>query len=473
MSQVQSDKKNFSFSGGNPHPDNALWDYVNFYNPFFRAYRSNNTSTALQYLVGLMSCERGKANMERMVEEIENSEYRAYQHFITNSNWDDAGLLKQLGKDASEVLNRHKLKTGLPTGLIIDESAHLKKGVKSVGVARQYAGVVGKVDNCQVGVYCSLVNGERSTLVHQRLFLPESWTSSPFRCAEAGIPEEHRTYKTKLELGLEMIDDLKQSKVDFHWVGGDGFYGHGSAFMRGLEQRGIFYVLDVHKDLRVYLHEPKFIVPPKKSGRGRSPTRARTDYPTIRLDEYLKTLDENDWVEEKIRKTAKGWLILKVHKTTVWVKDTEKENVFSQTLIITKTTDGPEKVKFSLSNGQLNDYTHKEYAWFQSQRYWVERSFQDAKSELGFSDYQFRKWRSWNHHHVLVMMACLYLMQTRIENETNYPLLSVRDARILIITALFDTKEQFNKRFAQMEIRSKKRQYDIDRRYKNNQCKLE
>jgi SRSO17 transposase len=100
--------------------------------------------------------------MERMEEEIDNSEYHAYQHFITNSSWDDVGLLKQLGKDVSEYLRRHKLKTCLPTGLLIDESSHLKKGKMSVGVSRQYAGTIGKVDNCQVGVYCSMVNDERA-----------------------------------------------------------------------------------------------------------------------------------------------------------------------------------------------------------------------------------------------------------------------------------------------------------------------
>ena len=473
MYQEQSDKKNFSFFGCISHAYSSLWDFVYKYDAYFRAWRYSNTLTALQYLKGLMSCERGKANMERMEEEIEGSEYFAYQHFITNSTWDDVGLLKQLGKDVSEELKRHKQISGLPTGLLIDESAHLKKGDKSVGVARQYAGVVGKVDNCQVGVYCSLVNGERASLVHQRLYLPESWTSSPLRCDEAGIPLENRVFKTKPELALMMIDDLISSGVSFDWVGGDGLYGHGAFLSRPLDQRGLFYVLDVHKDLTVYLQEPSFSVSEKRTSRGRPPTKVKANCPSIRLDDYLQTLTEEDWVEEKIRKTAKGWLILKVHKTDVWIKDTEKDDVFRQTLIITRTTDGCDKVKFSLSNGEPDAYTHKEYAYFQAQRYWVERTFQDAKSELGLSDYQVRKWRSWHHHHVLVMMACLYLMQTRIENREQYPLLSVRDARILIVVALFGTKEQFDQRMQQMERRHKKRQDDIDRRYKNNPCKLE
>jgi SRSO17 transposase len=473
MYQEQSEKKIFSDPEFSRLIESDLKNYVNGYSNYFNAHRHNNTLTAFYYLEGLMSCERGKANMERMEEEVYGSEYRAYQHFITNSSWDDAGLLKQLGKDVSEVLNRCKRKTGLPTGLLIDESAHLKKGDKSVGVSRQYAGVIGKVDNCQVGVYCSLVNGEHAALVHQRLFLPESWTSAPSRCDVADIPEVYRTFKTKPELALEMVDDLLSNGARFDWIGGDGLYGHGAFLLKAFQERGLFYVLDVHKDALVYLHEPTFSVPSKKPGRGRNPTLIQPDSPPTRLDNYLQSLDETAGVEEKIRKTAKGWLILKIHKTSVWVQDTEIGQVFRQTLIITRTTDGCDKVKYSLSNGEEYAYTHKEYAYFQGQRYWVERTFQDAKGELGFSDYQVRKWRSWQHHHVLVMMACLYLMKLRIENQAHYPLLSVRDARILIITALFGTPEELQKKIQQMEIRHQKRQDDIDRRYRNQRCRRE
>jgi SRSO17 transposase len=413
-----------------------------------------------------MKCERGKANMERMEEEVDDSEYRAYQHFITNSNWDAAGLQKQLSRDIGEELRRQKLKSGLPTGLIIDESAHLKKGDKSVGVSRQYAGVIGKVDNCQVGVYCSLVNGEYATLVHQRLFLPESWTSAPDRCDLADIPQEYRSFKTKPELALAMIDDLRAGGgLDYDWIGGDGLYGHGSFFTRELDKRGLFYVLDVHKDTLVYLQKPNFSVPDKKPGRGRRPTRAKADCPHTRLDVYMKSLDEKSWSVEKIRKTAKGWLILKVHKSDVWLKDTQTGEFYRQTLVITVTTDGKEEVKYSISNGALDVYTHKEYGYFQAQRYWVECCFQDAKSELGLSDYQVRKWRSWQHHHILVMLACSFLMKCRIENRDEHPLLSVRDARILTIVAIFGTEEQYQKKIAQMQKRHKSRQQDIARRY--------
>ncbi|MCH8319278.1 MAG: transposase [Bacteroidetes bacterium] len=108
-------------------------------------------------------------------EEIPDSEYRAYQHFLTYSKWDHNEVLSKVCRDTSQILKLNKAKSKKPTGLIVDESAHLKKGTKSVAVGKQYAGVVGKVENCQVGVYASMVNDNRAGLVNERLFIPETW----------------------------------------------------------------------------------------------------------------------------------------------------------------------------------------------------------------------------------------------------------------------------------------------------------
>jgi len=137
-----------------------------------------------------------------------------------------------------------------------------------------------------------------------------------------------------------------------------------------------------------------------------------------------------------------------------------------QTLIITQTIDGKKETKYSLSNAKTDEYTEHEFAYFQSQRYWVERTFDDAKNELGMSDYQIRKWLGWHHHHSLVLMAGLYLLMQKIEHETDAPLMSIRDARILIIIGLFGSKKDMEMRLEQMKLRHKVRQKDIDRRYK-------
>lgn len=469
MRQVQSDKKNLANFLNSTLTDSYAQDFVYSYCDCFQVHTHNRAHVALQYFLGLLKSEKGQGNMERMEEEVPESEYRAYQHFLSESSWKHQDVIDKVAFDASTLMKAEKARCGKPTGLIIDESAHLKKGNKSVGVGKQYAGVVGKVENCQVGVYASLVNDTRAALVGEKLFLPESWTKDKRRCKIAGIPSAEQGHKTKPELALDIIDRLIGQGVEFDWVGGDGLYGHTSEFRQELEQRKLLFVLDVHKDEKVFFEKPSFVIPEAKSSRGRRPKHKKPDIDPIRLDKYFHQIasDDTQWsVEKKIRKGHKGWLMLRVHKIKVWVQEGTSDQVVERTLIISHKLDGRKEVKYSLSNGSIEEYSSHQYAWFQSQRYWVERTFDDAKNELCMSDYQVRKWEGWHHHHALVFMAGLFLLKHRIEFEHESPLMSMRDARILMIVSLYGTEQDVQNRIDQMEIRHKKRQYDIDRRYK-------
>lgn len=234
---------------------------------------------------------------------------------------------------------------------------------------------------------------------------------------------------------------------------------------KGLDELEQFFVLDIHKDETVYLEEPTFSVPEKKPGKGRKPTKLRADKRAIRLDKFINQIQPKEWKLEEIRDTTKGKLRLYVYKTQVWTWDGQEKKARKRTLIITKTTNKKAKVKYSFSNGDLNEYNHPEYAYFVAQRYWVERTFDNAKNELGMSDYQTRKWKSWHHHHSLIMLASLFIMRQQIDNQSEVPLLSFRDARILVILQVFGTKEDVEIRLKQMEKRHQKRKYDIDRNY--------
>lgn len=435
-----------------------LDDYLYNYTQYFRVYRRDNSSTARAYLDGLLVCEKGQANMERMEEKVSGSIYHQYQHFLSNSSWDPVPVFHQIAHDMSSVCVTQKATTGLPTGLIMDESATLKKGPDSVGVSRQYAGVVGKVDNCQVGVYASLCHDTSATLVNERLFLPEAWADDSERCEKAGIPEEAQQHRTKPQLALEMIDELDNLGLQWDWIGGDGLYGHSYEFTSGLDERGLFYVLDVHKDELIYEEEPQIAVPPRTHAQGRTPTKRRADREPIRLDRYCAKLPSTSWKRVKIRKGEKGWVTRKVHVATVWVWDGEEDHARRRTVVISKTLERKPKTKYSVSNGALEDYTVQEYAYFQAQRYWVERCFDDAKNELGMSDYQVRKWQGWHHHHALVMMASLFLLKERLSQKEAVPLMSLRDARLLMIARLFGTDEDVETCLTQMRVRHKKRQ---------------
>lgn len=404
---------------------------------------------------------------------MEDFEYHHYQHFISNSPWDHVPVISKVRKDSDELMGEERLKHQIPTGLIVDESAHLKRGDKSVGVARQYAGEIGKVDNCQVGVYASLVTGTRSCLIDERLYLPQEWIEDKQRCDSAGVPEEERVFKTKPQLALEMIDQARDEGIHFDWVGGDGLYGHSYELARGLDERKLLFVLDIHKDQHVYLSKPDISLPVKSPGRGRTPTRLKAHIQPVRVDKYVADLRKRDWKQKvKIRKTAKGYLRAWIHIATVWVWDGKESSARQRTLIVRQDIGKKNKkgkIKYSLSNGSMADYTSKQFAYFQAQRYWVERDIQSGKSELGMSDYQIRKWRGWHHHHAIVFMAMLFNLKERIKHEVNYPLMSVRDARILVTTLIAQTmisdEPQVAKELRLMKERHRKRQLDIDRHY--------
>jgi len=472
---MQSEKKFFQFFNNTCITIDYITNYIKKFSKFFRAHRFDNTQTAINYVLGLLKCSKGEANMERMEEEIDQSEYRAYQQFITNSNWDCSGLLKSVAQEASELLSAQSLTNRLPVGYIIDESGHLKKGDKSVGVSRQYAGVAGKVDNCQVGVYTSLVNEKAATIINQRLFLPKSWTDDVKRCEEAGIPEEFQNFKTKPQLAMEMLKQDIERGVKFDWIGGDGLYGHSFELCKSIDELNLFFVLDVHKDEKVFEEEPIFEIPEKQEGRGRTPEKLKANKVAVRLDNLLQKIPANAWKKEEIRDTTKGKLYLYVCKKEVWSWDGNEQIARKRTLIITKTTGKTVKIKYSFSNGELETYNHQQYAYFVAQRYWVERTFDNAKNELGMSDYQTRKWKSWQHHHSLIMLASLFIMKQQIDNQSEVPLLSFRDARILVILQVFGTKEDVELRLEQMAKRHQKRQYDKDLNYKQqaiNQIEL-
>ncbi len=154
--------------------------FCDSYAAHFRLRTRDVFSQSKQYLRGLMQAT--KKNMERMAEVVPESDDQVLQHFLSNSNWDERGVLDQVALDADGLLGGTD-----DSALLIDESGFTKKGNKSVGVARQWNGRLGKVDNCQVGVYASLSRGSLSTLIDTRLYLPAEWVKDKARCCEGAL----------------------------------------------------------------------------------------------------------------------------------------------------------------------------------------------------------------------------------------------------------------------------------------------
>ena len=217
----------------------AFGSFIGRYGGFFRTRTRDNAVVAERYLQGLAQAE--EATFAAMATVVEPGCEQQFQHFISNSPWRHEPVVEQIGRDADRLLG------GKPTSaLIIDESSFAKQGKHSVGVARQWCGRLGKVDNCQVAVFAVLTDGQRHAPVDMRLYLPQRWIEDPKRCNRAGIPVSARQLRSKAELALEIVRAARARGMRFAGVGVDGGYGKEPAFLRALDDAGEVFVADVH-----------------------------------------------------------------------------------------------------------------------------------------------------------------------------------------------------------------------------------
>jgi SRSO17 transposase len=406
-----------------------------------------------------MQADPNKKNMERMEERVPSADEQQLQHMLTDSPWDHRAVIDQVALEADGLLGGNR-----NSCLLIDESGFKKSGSHSVGVGRQWCGRFGKIDNCQVGVFAALGCDRRVTLIDERLYLPKQWSEDPERCERAGVPEEFRCFKTKVALVLEMVEHQRRIGVRFSWVGADGFYGNDPAFLRGVDARGEVFVADVHCDQRIYLEDPKPAVKKKKGTRGRKPTKLAANAPAVRVDRWCSEQPDEAWQRIKVRDSTRGELEVDVLHRQVWLWENEETEAHCWHLIVRREVNAPQEVKYTLSNAPA-ETSVKRLAEMQAQRYWVERAFQDGKSECGLADYQVRKWSAWHHHMALVFMAMLFMLEERIQAKETHPLLSCSDIEELLRHFLPKRAVTRDDVFEQMEKRHKKRLASIQSHY--------
>lgn len=386
------------------------------YRPLFQTGRRNVGDKARLYLTGLLQKAPAK-NLERMEDYIALYSYDAQQHFISHSPWDYEAVFAQIGRDVSELIG------GPESTLVIDETSFAKQGKHSAGVSRQWNGRLGKVDNSQVGVGAALTDGLRSALVGMRLYLPSAWCDDEARCDKAGIPPERRAFKKKSEIALEMILAAREAGVRFGWTAGDAGYGKEPSFLRGLEDHGLKFVVDVHRNQRVWLKDPAPVVPPRKTGRGRAPSQRVPGSAPVEVRDVFGA--EAGWAGHTLRCSTRGDLRVEGVSRRVWLWDGKEKQARHWTLVGVRY---PESgiTKWFVSNAPA-DTPLKELLLRHADRYWVERTFQDAKSSLGMADYQVRLWLGWHHHMAMVALALLFMLRERVHAEPGMELLSCQD----------------------------------------------
>ena len=432
------------------------------YRVHFRVGNRDVSDEARAYLSGLVM-KAPRKNIERMEEYVEGSDYECTQHFVSESPWSHREVLNHVARDVDTAIG------GPESDLLIDESGFSKKGDKSVGVARQYNGRLGKVDNCQVGVFGALTDGARVSLIDARLYLPEKWTDDQQRCTKAGIPEDERIFRTKPELGLAIIDNAKVNDIRFGCVSFDGFYGNVPAFIEGLFERGMHFVGAVHKDLPVYEKHPHPFLPRRKTGKGRKHTQYRCREDAVRVDKLDAALT-TPWRLITVREGTKGYVGVYARRRRVWIwrkGDSQAREVW---LVILKDPFTNE-IKYFVSNfGPKATLTH--LVRKAARRYYIERAFQDAKTSLGMANYQVRVWNGWHHHMAMVSLAMLFMLKERILNEDDVALLSCQDIVELLDHYLPRADISEEAVLKQLEKRHKKRYKSIESAYKKQNERL-
>jgi SRSO17 transposase len=362
-----------------------------------------------QYLSGLlrMDEERNIANIGRQTGVPEQN----MQHFISQSPWPGRAVI---GGVQQEIALRGELSEGAM--LLLDESADDKAGQWSVGASRQYNGRRGKVDNSQVGVYLTLAKGSFWTWVDGEIFLPEEWflpTAAEQR-RRAGVPVE-RVFQTKPELGWQMIQRVRAAGLPFDGVACDSLYGRDTTLRDRLAGAGIPYYADVPANTQVYLSEPEIGLPVHR--RGRKAEQPRVLSPRSRRVDALRHAPTTGWHTVELRPCERGLLIADFAVIPVWTVR-EDMTVHQETLIIRRDPSG--KCSYLLSNAPATTPLPT-LARRASQRYFIERSIQDAKSELGWDDFQATKFLAWEHQLALTILAAWFVAETKLDWAIDHP----------------------------------------------------
>lgn len=387
--------------------EKRLRDYYDRYRLYVMTKTGDTSDYGFHYLSCLMRLEtdRTMANIAR----TSGVPIQNMQQFISDSPWSGARLAEAV---CYEIGLRPEFSRG--SVLIIDESADAKSGDTSAGAGRQHNGRMGKVDMCQVGVFLALTNDGYQTWIDGELYLPEAWftAKNAAKRRRIGIPEE-RVFATKLELALKMVRRVHENGVPFEAVDCDSLYGRKGWFRDQLDHLDIEYYADIPDNTRVYLEKPLVHYPLTKQGKpAKNPEIVGIPY----LAKEFVAHSSTEWRTFVLRPCERGILKADFARRRVWTVDADG-TLRQEWLLIRKDR---VKVTYSLSNAHENS-SFLTMAQRKSQRYFIERSNQDAKSELGWDEFQAIKYRAWEHHLAFTILASWFITETRLDWASHHP----------------------------------------------------
>jgi SRSO17 transposase len=356
---------------------------------------------------------------------------RNMQHFLSEGSWQDKAILERHWQEVSGDL-------GEENGVLIgDGSGFPKQGEESVAVKRQWCGELGKVANCQVGVFVGYASQRGRTLLNRRLYLSQEWVEDDDyaqRRRKCGVPEGI-AFKTKPVLLLEMVKEIQaEGSLPFRWLACDEAFGRDTAF---LDQVGdyVWYFAEVENDTRVWLERPQTAVP-EGSGRGRKPTRERLvagEAEAQEVNAVAASLPAEAWTRHTIKEGSKGTLTADFAALRVIAVRDGLPGPEVWLVLRRNPADGEVKYYVSNASAETNLAT---FAWVSGMRWPIETCFEEGKQEIGLGDYQLRSWTGWHHHMTLCILAHFFLVRLQIRLKDKAPKLTLPQAILLLKATL-------------------------------------
>ena len=379
-----------------------VYDSFQKFHAFFAASfgRKQWREHSRTYRQALLVQAQERRNAENLSEWVGISA-RAMQRFLTEARWDDDVVIGRL----QEYL---ALRLGHPEAVwVFDGSDFPKQGRKSAGVARQYCGRLGKVASCQAGMFLAYVSPLGRALVDKRLYLPESWTSDPGRCAAARVPEDRREYRSKTELALEMLGRaLELSHLRAGWVAGDDAFGMSPSFRDALAALGMRYVLDVPASTTVWPLELTW-TSPAYQGRG-APRKPRLrDGQRRTMEQRSDELADDAWREITVGEGSQGPRTYRFSAQRV--RATKRRKPGEEVWAVYRRNLHGREPRYYLSNAP-EDTSLETLAYVGGSRWRIETEFETEKGDVGLDEYETRTWAGWHHHIAMCLLGGAILL---------------------------------------------------------------
>lgn len=379
--------------------------------------RKERGQHAKEYIRGLLM-DGERKSIEPMANRLPEGNVQALQQFVNQSPWSTEQVRASLARKMEGEF--------VPEAYwLIDEVSFPKQGKHSVGVARQYCGALGKTANCQVAVTLDLGTEESSTPLDWALYLPEQWINDAARRKKAGIPEAV-TFKSKPELALDVIDEVRNWGLSDRLVLADSGYGDGYGFRQGLRDRKLHYVVQVSGDMTAWTEDPHPAEPPMKRG-GKVPRKrlyAKELPPVHSLREIAKDLPSSSWKKVTWREGIKGPLSSRFARVMVWMANGlvqgKTMEVPREELLIEWPSAHEAPLKFWLSSLPPRRTSFRSLTRKAKGRFRIEQDYQEMKGEVGLDHFEGRSWQGWHHHVTLATLAYAFLVMERMANKKNF-----------------------------------------------------